>query len=171
MIARGGRGACVVLAVASVLAGCEAEAPAAQPAGSGGSAPVADSVAREVAFSGTAAMVVPVHLNGEGPLQFALDTGSTLTCVDHRLADRLRLPEREGMSGVTAGAAGVGRMRVVRIDSFRVGGVVMRELDACVVELAHARQVGVEIDGLIGLNFLRAYRVGIDFDRGVLILE
>ena len=130
-----------------------------------------DSAAGEVAFSGNAAMLVPVHVNGEGPLQFALDTGSTLTCVDHRVAERLQLPEREGMQGVTAGAAGAGRLRVVRIDSLRVGGVVMRELDACVVELAHARQVGVEIDGLIGLNFLRAYRVGIDFDRRILSLQ
>jgi predicted aspartyl protease len=130
-----------------------------------------DSAAGEIAFSGNAAMIVPVHLNGQGPLQFALDTGSTLTCVDRRVADRLRLPERQGMQGVTAGAAGLGQMRVVRIDSLRVGGVSMRELDACVVELRHARQVGVEIEGLIGLNFLRAYRVGIDFDRQILSLQ
>lgn len=130
-----------------------------------------DSAAGEVAFSGGAAMLVPVHVNGDGPLQFALDTGSTLTCVDGSVADRLELPERLGMRGVTAGAAGVGRMRVVLIDSLRVGGVAMRELDACVVDLGHAREVGVEIDGLIGLNFLRAYRVGIDFDRGVLSLQ
>jgi predicted aspartyl protease len=130
-----------------------------------------DSAAGEIAFSGTAAMVVPVHINGEGPLRFALDTGSTLTCVDRRVAERLQLPERRGMQGVTAGASGIGQIRVVEVDSLRVGGVAMRELQACVVELAHARQVGVEIDGLLGLNFLRAYRVGIDFDRGILSLQ
>ena len=87
------------------------------------------------------------------------------------VAERLELPEQQGMRGVTAGTAGVGRMRVVRLDSVRVGGAAMRELPACVVELAHARQVGVEIEGLIGLNFLRAFRVGIDFDRRVLSLQ
>lgn len=130
-----------------------------------------DSASGEVVFSGTAAMVVPVHINGDGPLQFALDTGSTLTCVDHRVAERLQLPEQPGMQGVTAGASGVGEIRVVMLDSLRVGGASMRELSACVVELAHARQVGVEIDGLLGLNFLRAYRVGIDFNRRVLSLQ
>jgi predicted aspartyl protease len=131
----------------------------------------ADSAAGEVAFTGSAAMILPVHLNGQGPLHFALDTGSTLTCVDHRVAERLDLPEEEGMPGVTAGASGVGRMRVVRLDSLRVGGASMSALPACVVELAHARRVGVEIDGLLGLNFLRAYRVEIDFGRGVLALR
>ncbi|HEX6068476.1 MAG TPA: retropepsin-like aspartic protease [Longimicrobiaceae bacterium] len=131
----------------------------------------ADSAAGEIAFSGTAAMVVPVHVNGDGPLNFALDTGATLTCVDQRLAERLELPESRGLPGVTAGASGVGTMRVVMVDSLRVGGVRMRELPVCVVQLAHARQVGVDIDGLLGLNFLRAYRVGIDFDRKILSLQ
>lgn len=131
----------------------------------------ADSAAGEIAFTGNAAMIVPVYVNGEGPLQFALDTGATLTCVDGRVAERLQLAEQEGMRGVTAGASGAGRMRVVRIDSLRVGGAAMRELTACVVELAHARQLGVDIEGLLGLNFLRAYRVGIDFDRRILSLQ
>lgn len=140
------------------------------PGALAGGTPV-DTAAGEVEFSGTAAMIVPVHVNGDGPLQFAVDTGSTLTCVDHRVAERLGLPERSGRQGVTAGGSGVGHMRVVRIDSLRVGGAAMRELDACVVELAHARSVGVEIDGLLGLNFLRAYDVRIDFDRRVLSLQ
>lgn len=162
-----------LFALFCALTGCEAAGvPELDLPGSAGRAEMpVDSAAGEVAFSGSAAMVIPVHVNGDGPLQFALDTGSTLTCVDDRVADRLALPERVGMRGVTAGAKGVGRMRVVRIDSLRVGGVAMRELDACVVDLAHARELGVEIEGLIGLNFLRAYRVGIDFDRGVLSLQ
>lgn len=130
----------------------------------------ADSAAGEIPFDGTAAMVVPVHVNGEGPFHFALDTGATLTCVDRRLAAEMELPESRGLPGVTAGVAGIGEIRVVTLDSLRVGGAAMRELRACVLDLAHARQVGVEIDGLLGLNFLRAYRVGIDFDRRVLTL-
>lgn len=124
----------------------------------------------EVEFSGSAAMILPVHVNGEGPLDFALDTGSTLTCVDREVARRLSLPGEAGRRGVAAGAAGVGEMSVVRIDSLRLGDASMRSLQACVVDLAHARQVGVEIEGLIGLNFLRAYRVEIDFDRRVVRL-
>ena len=147
----------------SVLGAC-------QPAGGPLARMPADSAAGEVPFTGNAAMVVPVHINGVGPLNFALDTGATLTCVDRAVASRMELPETRGLPGITAGAAAVGEIRVVILDSLRVGGAGMIELPACVVELAHARQVGVEIDGLLGLNFLRAYRVGIDFDRRILSL-
>ena len=125
----------------------------------------------EIPFRGTAAMILPVYINGEGPLDFALDTGSTLTCVDGGLAERLDLPEARGRQGVTAGASGVGQMSVVRIDSMRVGEASMRTMEACVVNLGHARQVGVDIVGLVGLNFLRAYRVEIDFDSRVVRLD
>ena len=134
--------------------------------GSGGEATLtADRAGRVIPFSGTSAIIVPVHINGEGPFQFAMDTGSTLTCVDGSVAERMELPERPVVRGVAAGASGVGAVRVVQVDSLRVGGAVMRELPTCVLELAHARQVGVEIDGLLGLNFLRAFQVGVDFDR------
>lgn len=159
--------------VVLALGGCGVEGEPTTGAGEGTAVLVTsgagDSVV-EVAFGGTAAMIVPVHINGEGPLDFALDTGSTLTCVDRAVAERMNLPEERGRRGVTAGAAGVGQMSVVRLDSLRVGGASMRSVEACVVNLAHARQVGVEIEGLIGLNFLRAYRVEIDFDRRVLRL-
>lgn len=124
-----------------------------------------DSAGRVIPFSGNAAIILPVFVNGEGPLQFAMDTGSTLTCLDGSVADRMELPEQSAVRGVAAGASGVGQVRVVSVDSLRVGGAVMREMPVCVLELAHARQVGVEIDGLLGLNFLRAYQVGIDFNR------
>jgi len=133
---------------------------------SGGQATLSsDSTGRVIPFRGNGAIIVPVHVNGVGPMNFALDTGSTMTCVDEGVAVRLRLPMQESVRGVAAGAAGVGERRVVRVDSLRVGGASMRELPACVLELVHARHVGVEIDGLLGLNFLRAFQVGIDFDR------
>lgn len=155
-----------------LLAACEAAVPSVELMEDRSRAALPpDSASGEIPFTGTAAMLVPVHINGEGPLQFALDTGSTLTCVDHRVAERLQLPERPERRGVTAGAAGIGHIRVVMLDSLRVGGVGMHEVSACVVELGHARRVGVEIDGLLGLNFLRAYHVGIDFDRGILSLR
>ena len=140
--------------------------------GGGGEATLSsDSADRVVPFSGSAAIIVPVYVNGEGPFQFAVDTGSTLTCVDGSIAERMELPEQHGVRGVAAGASSVGQVRVVQVDSLRVGGAMMREMPICVLELGHARQVGVEIDGLLGLNFLRAYQVGIDFNRREVRLE
>lgn len=135
----------------------------------------ADTGAGEVGFElagpGGAALIVPVHLNGEGPFDFVLDTGATLTCVDQALAERLELPERRGQIGMGAGVEGTGRVRLVGIDSLRVGDTRAHDLGACTLDLAHIEMIGVEVDGLLGLNFLQEFRVTLDFQRNVVTLE
>jgi predicted aspartyl protease len=135
----------------------------------------ADSAAGETAFEFTgpndAALIVPVHVNGEGPFRFVLDTGATITCVEDAVAQRLALPAARGVVGVGAGVEGTARMRLVRVDSLRVGAARAEGLTACALDLAHTAEVGVEVDGLLGLDFLRAYRVTLDFDRQVLLLQ
>src|SRR5947209_3780803 len=42
------------------------------------------------------AVIVPVTVNGSGPYQFMLDTGSTLSAVDRDLARELGLQVRQG---------------------------------------------------------------------------
>jgi predicted aspartyl protease len=134
----------------------------------------ADSAAGEVPFElarGDAAIVVPVTLNGAGPFDFVLDTGATLTCVDQTLADSLGMPPLRGAVGMGAGAMGVGQLRLVEIDSVRVGNAVAEATPGCVLDLAHLRDAGLAARGLLGLNFLKAFRVTVDFDRSVLILQ
>lgn len=134
----------------------------------------ADSAAGETAFelvgAGGAALVVPVHVNGEGPFNFVLDTGATLTCVEDDVAEQLGLQEASGVSGIGAGVAGTGRMRLVEIDSLRVGDARATGLNACALDLQHTSVIGIEIDGLLGLNFLRAFRMTLDFQREILLL-
>ncbi|HEV2149251.1 MAG TPA: retropepsin-like aspartic protease [Longimicrobiaceae bacterium] len=135
----------------------------------------ADSAAGEVAFElagpTDAAIIVPVFINGQGPFDFVLDTGATLTCLDAEASRRLELPERRGAIGMGAGVGGAGRMRLVRIDSIRVGSARAEDLTGCEVDLRHAARVGVDVDGLLGLNFLKPFRVTLDFQREVLILH
>jgi predicted aspartyl protease len=156
-----------ILPLILVLHGCpleqrvEVEAPA-------------DTLAGEipVTFMGTndAALTVAVHVNGEGPWDFVLDTGATMTCVDRDLVERLGLPTRRGMVGVGAGVEGTGRLELVRVDSIRVGAARGFGLTACVVDLAHLEPLGASVHGLLGLNFLREFRMTLDFERDVLIL-
>ena len=109
----------------------------------------------ELAGPGGAALVVPVHLNGEGPYSFVLDTGATLTCVDQVLADSLNLPESAGRIGVGAGIRGSGRMQLVSVDSLRLGATSAFELTACAIDLSQLETAGLDVHGLLGLNFLR----------------
>lgn len=148
-------------------AGCDVAAPARVDA-------PADTAAGEISFRlvgpNQAALVVPVFINGEGPLDFVLDTGATLTCVEQATAERLGLPERRGVRGIGFGVGSAGALRLVGIDSLRVGQAQAFDLPGCVLDLQHIGALGTDVEGLLGLNFLRSFRMTLDFQRNVLLL-
>lgn len=151
----------------AILGGCEPAAPARVEA-------PADTAAGEISFewagANDAAILVPVHINGRGPYSFVLDTGATLTCVDQGIASELSLPEATGRIGFGAGIGGSGRMTLVTADSVRIGAAMAEDLPVCALDLSSMGNVGIELDGLLGLNFLRPFRMAIDFDREMLTL-
>lgn len=137
-------------------------------------------VSFELVGPSDSAILVPVHIrsqrpeNGEGsegPFNFVLDTGATLTCIDSDLARRLDLPERFGIVGKGVGIGGAGRVGLVEIDVLEVGSASAEALTACTLSLSAMREAGLDVQGLLGLNFLRAFRVTIDFQRRALNLE
>jgi predicted aspartyl protease len=134
-----------------------------------------DSAAGETAFRlagpGGAALVVPVRLNGRGPYDLILDTGATFTCVDDTLARELGLRERRDAIGAGVGVGGAGRVRLYRLDSLRVGGASAEGITVCGLDLAGLAKVSPGTRGLLGLNFLKSYRVTLDFKREVVRLE
>ena len=135
----------------------------------------ADSAAGEVAFDlvgpTDAALVVPVHVNGAGPFDFILDTGATITCVSDSTAIDLGLVEQPTSGGVGVGVGGTGRLRLARVDSLRLGEARAYDLPVCLLDLSQTRVLGTEVHGLLGLNFLKPYRVTLDFDRRIVRLE
>lgn len=134
-----------------------------------------DSAAGEIAFHlvgpGGAAIALPVIINGHEPVQLILDTGATLTCVDSSVARELELPEERGVIGAGVGVGGGGRVRLVRLDSLRVGAAAAMDVAACVLDLGALRTVSPEVHGLLGLNFLKGFHVTIDFARSIVRLE
>lgn len=134
-----------------------------------------DSAAGEVPFQlagpNGAAIVVPAVLNGHDSVSLILDTGATLTCLDDSVARDLKLPERIGMVGAGVAVGGAGRMRLVKLDSIQVGAARATDLTACAIDLTNVRAVSPKVRGLLGLNFLKNFRVTLDFKRNVLRLE
>jgi len=151
-----------------VVTSCDAGAPARVQA-------PADSAAGEVDFTlagpGGAALVVPVFINGEGPFDFVLDTGATFTCIDNALAERLGLREQTGQVAIGAGVGGAGRVRLVRVDSLRIGAASAERMTACVLDLQALQSIGTGVHGLVGLNFLKSFHVTLDFERNVVGLR
>ena len=137
--------------------------------------PPAVTGAGEIPFTlegaGGAAIVVPVKINGQGPYQLVLDTGATFTCLDQSIVKTLDLPTPTGMVGRGATVGSSGAISLHRIDTLTIGDVTAKGLTACALDLRNVNEMGLEVDGLLGLNVLKSFKVGLDFGRNVLTLS
>lgn len=156
--------AAVLLAVG--LGGCGRVGSAPPPARVSG----ATEIPFALAGTGGAVIVVPVRINGTGPYQFVVDTGATFTCVDQTLATTLELERPVGMVGYGATLGGSGTMGLHRVDTINVGDVSASHMTVCSVDLRHMKEIDLKAEGLLGLNFLKAFTVTFDFSRMVMSL-
>jgi predicted aspartyl protease len=156
----------------ALLAAIAAGSACVQIGGAPGPAEVtgAGEIPFTLAGGGGAAVLVPVYINGAGPYRFVLDTGATLTCVDEELAERLQLPKPVGMLGYGASVGETGTVGLHTIDTIKVGSASATRLTACALDLQRMEKVGLTVDGLLGLNFLKSFKVTLDFERKVLSL-
>ena len=117
-------------------------------------------------------VIVKATLNGKAPVKLILDTGATFTCIDRPLADELKLPAWSGPLGSVVITGGEGEMGFVKIDRLEVGNTASAtDLVACKLDLSRMQPPGFGIKGLVGLNFLKSYRITIDFERNTLRLD
>ena len=107
------------------------------------------------------AVRVPVGINGAGPFNFLLDTGSSHTIVSSELVDRLGLPVVAQARVHTP--AGVEMGRVVRVELMSIGSASAEGLMPSVVSLAQLRDRESGVDGVIGQDFLKAFDYTVDY--------
>src|SRR2546423_2491334 len=160
---------CIALAVFTALVGADSCALPNQVGQPNETSP--GEVRFEMAPPNDAAIIVPVKINGKGPYKFVLDTGATFTCIDTKLVEELKLPEWKGQFGVAVITPGEGNVRLVSIETLEVGNAKASKLQACTIDLQQMNKMGLEVRGLVGLNFLKSYRMSIDFEKHVLRLD
>src|SRR5882757_6932900 len=98
------------------------------------------------------AVMVPVTVNGSGPYDFMLDTGSTITSVDRELGQELALqPQGRGMVMTLAERAPTS-LAVVRSVAF--GPVTEQNLEVMVRDLSGLRHIAPTARGVLGQNAL-----------------
>ena len=115
-------------------------------------------------------ILVDVHANGRGPFQFAIDTGTSTTAIAPELAKQLGI-EGSPVGPVTTGGAPVD-VRAGNIESFQLGGAKIDNLAAVVADFFTMLNaaIGAKLDGIVGYNFLRNYKVVIDYPGETLTL-
>jgi predicted aspartyl protease len=109
-------------------------------------------------IEGSGRIVVEAHVNGQGPYDFALDTGSSISAVFDELRDELALEPVPGIKVIVHGAIASGQFPLVDIDRLAVGREIWA--DPRIVSLPGETAAGATIDGLLGVDFLRRYAVG-----------
>jgi hypothetical protein len=114
-------------------------------------------------------MIVPVSINHAGPFSFLLDTGTQMTMIDPSLAAALHLE--------TAGKAEVASVGMQAAASFAQADLVeagshsVANQKVLVYDLANLQATGLNIQGVLGEDFLEQFDMLIDNGHSLLCLD
>jgi predicted aspartyl protease len=111
-----------------------------------------------------ARFTVPVLIDGAGPFDFMIDTGSEATALTHEINTGLALPPLG--SAILVGMASRRAVDLVEVGALTVGSHTVTDLTSPLLMRAH-----VGADGIIGLDSLQDFRVLIDFRDETIALE
>jgi len=122
------------------------------------------------AFESVSRDVVTLYADGRGhfladgkinkmPVRFLVDTGATTVAINSSLATRVGINYKAGLQGVSKTASGHVRTWLVKLDTVSIGDIVLRNVDAGVID-------GPQPDTpLLGMSFLNALEMKRDGDR------
>lgn len=107
---------------------------------------------------------IPVTIEGDGPFDFMIDTGSQATAITREITERIQF-ESLGMATLI-GMASIRPVELVELDNLQIGNQVIHNVAAPVLE---RRNVGAQ--GIIGLDSLQDFRVLLDFRNETITVE
>ena len=114
--------------------------------------------------------IVQVSINGTGPYDFVLDTGSNVTLVKRQLLAKLKLSMGEAVTIVTV-LGGRSQQRVLSAESVSVAGFSVQHLELKTLDGAQMGPLEGRVQGILGENFLEHFDLLIDNDRQTLTLD
>jgi len=116
-----------------------------------------------VSISDAGMVSLAVRIDGLGPFNFILDTGSNRTVISDRLSRQLALPTVASTALVTPGSSA--SAEVVRLGELAIGPARKSGLLAPVIAVARMKSFDARADGLIGQDFLIEHSYTIDYQR------
>ena len=115
-----------------------------------------------------AMIIVPVTLNEKLEKPFAVDTGASYTIISSEVATALNLTPNPEIPPITLQTAnGPIQVPLVNLNSVTVGSLTTHNVAAAIHNLPDSSNIG----GLLGLNFLKRFKVIVDSTRNQLTLE
>jgi Aspartyl protease len=114
-------------------------------------------------------IALPVMVNGAGPFEFLLDTGTTETVVDSALADQLKLPITGGLVAATLRKSST--LLTAHADKLEVADASVRNLDLLVAPMSGILSQYPGVRGILGEDFLRNFDLLLDNRHRLLQLQ
>jgi len=115
-------------------------------------------------------ILLPVRVNDRGPFDFILDTGAGTSLLSSELAKQLDVTIIGSKEGQSAG--GKVSVSLAKVASLTVGETKVDDVDVGIVDLAHiGKTIGAKIDGDLGYNFLKQFRITISYRDGEIGFE
>jgi hypothetical protein len=107
--------------------------------------------------------LVQTRINGVGPFEFLLDTGTTRTVIDPDLAGQLQAPI---IGEVTlTGVLHVRQDKLVRLENVQLGQASLAGVGAAVDDLTRQKMLAPGIRGVLGEDFLSKFDILIDYKQ------
>jgi hypothetical protein len=103
-------------------------------------------------------IVVDSYIDGRGPFEFVLDTGSSISAAFDQVRKTLDLELVPRKRVIVHGAVASGRFPLLALKSLELGGSTWS--DPRVVLLPGTSEASIGNDGILGLDFLRRYAIG-----------
>lgn len=111
-------------------------------------------------------IIVDARVDGQGPFRLLIDTGSSRSVLSQSICDKLGAQAVARTQVVSAGSSD--KALIVRLHSLSIGVAAAQDLLAIVTPSRHLRELGGDIDGIVGQDFLGRFNYMIDQERKVL---
>ena len=132
-------------------------------------APATIGVTVRIKIANDYLIVVPVTINGSGPYDFVLDTGSNNTMLDQKLAEELALPR--GGETTVQGVKGSMSIAAVYANSLSIAGATVDGKGLSLFTAARLQALPPKVRGVLGEDFLQNFDVLIDYRHQIIRLE
>jgi predicted aspartyl protease len=109
-------------------------------------------------------IIVKASVNRKGPYDFAVDTGASSTVLSKQTAQELGVTSNPSTPKEGHGCCGTIDLSMTEVESVRVGNVEAKSLQVAITDLsAISKCIEIQLAGIIGYNFMKDYRVIIDY--------
>lgn len=123
-----------------------------------------------IRFGARHQMIVPISINHAGPFSFLLDTGTQMTMIDPTLAAALDL-KTTGKGEVSSVGALADIASLAQVDLVQAGARSVANQKMLVYDLRNLQAPGIDIQGVLGEDFLEHFDMLIDNTHGELCLD